>query len=92
MELGPGDGSLMKVLIDVFKKFPNFNNAKKIYFYEKSELLTSNQKKYFNKNQVSWIDNFEKVRKGPVIFFGNEFFDAIPIKQFIFKEKSLLEK
>ena len=92
VELGPGDGSLMKVLIDVFKKFPNFNNAKKIYFYEKSELLTSNQKKYFNKNQVSWIDNFDKVRKGPVIFFGNEFLDAIPIKQFVKKKNIFLEK
>ena len=26
--------------------------------------------------------NFKKYKKGPVIFFGNEFFDAIPIKQF----------
>ena len=25
---------------------------------------------------------FNQIKKGPVIFFGNEFFDAIPIKQF----------
>ena len=32
------------------------------------------------------------ITKGPVIFFGNEFFDALPIKQFKRKKKSLLEK
>ena len=32
--------------------------------------------------------NFNKITKGPVIFFGNEFFDAIPIKQFK-REKKL---
>ena len=29
VELGPGDGSLMRTLIQVFKKFPEFNKKKK---------------------------------------------------------------
>ena len=33
-----------------------------------------------------------KLKKGPVIFFGNEFFDAIPIKQFKKIKNSLFEK
>ena len=32
--------------------------------------------------KVKWIKNFNKIKKGPVIFLGNEFFDALPIKQF----------
>ena len=40
----------------------------------------------------SWIKNFSQIKRGPVIFFGNEFFDAIPIKQFKRRDKILLEK
>ena len=92
VELGPGDGSLSKILINTFKKFPNINKSINIFLYEKSNLLKKVQKKKLKNSKVRWIKNFNNISKGPVIFFGNEFFDAIPIKQFIFKEKSLLEK
>ena len=45
VELGPGDGSLTKVLIDTFKRFPEFNKSKKLFLYEKSSLLKKIQKK-----------------------------------------------
>ncbi len=45
VELGPGDGSLLEVLIRTFKKFPTFNNSIKIFLYEKSEFLKKIQKK-----------------------------------------------
>ena len=32
VELGPGDGSLMRILIKSFKKFPEFNSKKKNIF------------------------------------------------------------
>ena len=43
-------------------------------------------------NNVKWIKNFNDIKKGPVIFFGNEFFDAIPIKQFQVQKGHYLEK
>ena len=92
VELGPGDGSLTKVLLDVFKKFPEFNLSKKIYLYEISKLLVNKQKRMIKDPQVNWINDFGKIKKGPVVFFGNEFFDAIPIKQFKRDKKNLLEK
>ncbi len=82
IELGPGDGSLTKVLLRTFKKFPEFNSAKKIYLYEESSYLKKIQKKTIDSKDVKWIRSFDKIKDGPVIFFGNEFFDAIPIKQF----------
>ncbi len=82
VELGPGDGSLTNVLIKSFKKFPEFNSIKKIYLYEKSSFLRKLQKKNINNKKIKWINNFKQIKKGPIIFFGNEFFDAIPIKQF----------
>ena len=92
IELGPGDGSLTKVLLEVFKKFPDFYMAKKIYLYETSDLLKNLQKKFIQSNQVKWIKNFKNINNGPIIFFGNEFFDAIPIKQFKIEKSLLFEK
>ena len=82
VELGPGNGQMCKVLIEVFKKFPIFLKSVNIFLYEKSKTLENLQKNNLNHKKIKWIKNFNKIRKGPVIFVGNEFFDAIPIKQF----------
>ena len=92
VELGPGDGSLASVLLKSFKKFPEFNSIKKVFLFEKSNFLKKIQKKKIGRNNVKLINNFNVIKKGPVIFFGNEFFDAIPIKQFKKINGSLFEK
>ena len=92
VELGPGDGSLTKILLRTFKKFPEFNSIKKLFLFEKSIYLRKIQKKNILDKGVKWIDNFDKLKKGPIIFFGNEFFDALPIKQFKKIYNSLYEK
>ena len=92
IELGPGDGSLTKILIKVFERFPKFNAAKKIYLYEASNFLKDVQKKNIDNNDIKWVKNFKNINNGPVVFFGNEFFDAIPIKQFKNNEGVLFEK
>ena len=92
IELGPGDGSLTKILLKSFKKFPEFNSIKKLFLFEKSIYLKKIQKKNILDKGVKWINNFDKLKKGPIIFFGNEFFDALPIKQFKKIYNSLYEK
>ncbi len=92
VELGPGDGSLAKVFVNTVKKFPELNKSINIYLYEKSNFLKNVQRKKLKGTKVKWIKNFNNINKGPVIFFGNEFFDAIPIKQFSYEKKILLEK
>jgi len=82
IELGPGNGKMCKALIRVFKKFPFFFKSTNIFLYEKSKILKNLQKKNLTGEKIQWINNFNKIKKGPVIFLGNEFFDAIPIKQF----------
>ena len=91
VELGPGDGSLTNILLKSFKNFPEFNLIKKVFLYEESNFLKKVQKKNISNKDVKWINSFDKIKSGPIIFFGNEFFDAIPIKQYTFK-KSLCEK
>ncbi len=92
VELGPGDGSLTKTILNISKKFPKFDNAKNLYLYEISNFLKKLQKKNIMSKDVKWIRNFDKIKNGPIIFFGNEFFDAIPIKQFKRKKNLLHEK
>ena len=92
VELGPGEGKLTKTLLNVFKKFPEFNKAKKVYLYEISSTLKRVQKKNIQNKNIKWINNFKKIKSGPIIFFGNEFFDAIPIKQFKRERGNLFEK
>ena len=83
VELGPGDGNLTKTLIKTLQNFPVFEKSIDIFLYEKSDSLKRLQKKNIKSKKVKWISSFTKIKNGPVIFFGNEFFDAIPIKQFI---------
>ena len=92
VELGPGDGSLSEVLVRTFKNFPTFNNSVKIFLYEKSQFLKKIQKKRVKGVNVRWINDFQKLKGGPVIFFGNEFFDAIPIKQLKKIKNNFFEK
>ena len=47
VELGPGDGSLTKILLKTFKQFPLFYKATNIFLYEKSNLLKILQKKKY---------------------------------------------
>ena len=92
IELGPGNGQMCRTFIKVFQKFPNFLDSVNIFLYEKSKTLKNLQKENLNNQKIEWIRNFNKIKKGPVIFLGNEFFDAIPIKQFKKINNILYEK
>ena len=39
VELGAGNGDMMKILIESFKNFPNFKSSCNIFIHEKSPLL-----------------------------------------------------
>jgi NADH dehydrogenase [ubiquinone] 1 alpha subcomplex assembly factor 7 len=92
IELGPGSGQMNLTLIKVFKKFPKFFKSINIFLYERSERLKKLQKKTLFGEKIKWIKNFNTIKSGPVIFLGNEFFDAIPIKQYKKVNNILYEK
>ncbi len=92
VELGAGNAEMMKILIESFRKFPNFLSSCNIFILEKSPLLTKIQKKNLKGNKVIWLTNLKKLKKKPTIFIANEFFDAIPIKQFIKLNNSWFER
>jgi len=88
VELGPGNGLLCKDLLKTFKKFEEFYNCLEIKLLEVSDNLKVLQKKILVSKKVKWIKSIEKINRGPLIFLGNEFFDALPIKQ-IYKRNNL---
>ena len=92
IELGPGNGDFCLILIKTLKNFPEIFKSINIVLYEKSEKLKKIQKKRIISGKVSWVKDLKKIKKGPVIFFGNEFLDALLIKQFKEKDGDILEK
>ena len=92
VELGPGSGQMISTLIKIFKKFPDFSNSFNVFLYEKSKSLKQLQKKNLYGEKIKWIKSFNKIKVGPIIFLGNEFFDAIPIKQYKKINNILYEK
>ena len=92
VELGPGNGDFCLVLLKSLKNFPETFNSINIMLYEKSERLKKIQKKRIISQKVSWVKNLREIKKGPVIFFGNEFLDALPIKQFKKVNNSIFER
>ena len=60
-----------------------------------SSCVSYNSNVHQKKNKkygVKWIDNLNKIYNHPSIFIANEFFDALPIKQFIKKKNDWFEK
>ena len=92
IELGAGNGEMMRILIMTFEKFPKFKNACKINILEKSNLLKKLQKKNINNKNIKWLKNINDLNNLPCLFIANEFFDAIPIKQFIKKKNDWYER
>ena len=45
VELGPGDGSLAKVLIKTFKKFPELEKAIEFFFVREKQIFNQSSKK-----------------------------------------------
>ena len=92
VELGPGNGAFCKTFCRTLNSFPEFKNSVKIYLLEKSEKLIKIQKSLIKDKNVYWIKSLNQINSGPILFFGNEFFDSIPIKQFKFNKFNVYEK
>ena len=92
VELGAGNGEMMKVLIESFQNFPIFLKSCNLIIHEKSPSLIKIQKKKLDKSKVKWINKFKQLDKNPSVFIANEFFDSIPIKQFEKKKSVWFEK
>lgn len=90
IEAGPGRGTLMADILRTAKALPAFLDAAHIHFIETSEQLRQQQKRKVP--NAEWHGDFSALPAGPSLFVANEFFDALPIHQYIRKSGVWLEK
>ena len=92
VELGAGNGEMILQILKTVEKFNIFKSSSSFFIYEKSLYLKKLQKKKIKFKNVKWINKLERIPKFPSIFIANEFFDALPIKQFVKKNNNWYEK
>ena len=86
VELGPGRGTLMKDALRAARVAPAFLGAVSVAMVEVSEALRRLQQDALRDAPVAthWLDRFEDLDvRGPLIVVANEFFDALPIRQWV---------
>lgn len=97
VELGPGRGTLMKDALRAARVAPDFLGATSLSLIEVSRVLRRLQEDALHEAPVSslrWLDRFDDldISHGPLIVVANEFFDALPIRQFVRTERGWFER
>ena len=84
IELGPGRGTLMHDALRAAAVLPDFRAAVDVHLVETSPVLTAAQAGTLAAlgSGVQWHRSFEDVPSGPYLLIANEFFDALPVRQF----------
>ena len=83
LELGPGRGTLMADMLRVACRAEGFRDALDLRLFETNPALIAEQNARLEPYDPKWIDGFDKVGEGPLLVVANEFFDALPIRQFV---------
>ena len=93
VELGPGKGTLIKDLINISNKFPDYLKNLNINMFEINKELIKIQKKNLAENikkinSLNWISDLNNLTNKNTVFVANEFFDCLPVRQgFILNNK-----
>lgn len=81
VELGPGRGTLMTdALRAIGSAVPDFAAALSLHLVETSPVLRRLQAERL---EASWHDDIADLPAAPMIIIANEFFDALPVRQFV---------
>lgn len=82
VELGPGKGSMMADLLKVASLMPDFKEAIEIHLLEASLPLRHIQQHRLASHKITWHEDLTTLPSLPTLFLANEFFDALPHKQY----------
>ena len=80
-ELGPGRGTLMQDALRATRGVPGFHDALSLHLVEASSALRAAQAERMPR--AAWHDSAADLPRGPLYLVANEFFDALPIRQFV---------
>ncbi len=84
VELGPGRGTLMADALHALRVAPDCRAALRPQLVEISPSLGVRQRETLAAAEVEarWHERLDQVPEGPLLVIANEFFDALPIRQF----------
>lgn len=82
LELGPGRGTMMADLLRATARVPGFAEAKRLYLLESDAALRDEQKTRLSGYTPTYIAALDDLPDLPLIVVANEFFDALPVRQF----------
>ncbi|HEX6829990.1 MAG TPA: SAM-dependent methyltransferase [Methyloceanibacter sp.] len=93
-ELGPGRGTLMADALRAWRAVPTFVDTVSVALIETSPVMVAAQRSSLREAQVpvSWYATLDELPDGPLIVFANEFIDALPIRQFIYRDGTWRER
>ncbi len=81
-ELGPGRGTLMADVMRATRGVEGFHAALALHLVEASPVLRGIQAKALAANAPIFHDGVGDLPEAPLFLLANEFFDALPIRQF----------
>ena len=81
-ELGPGRGTLMADILRATRQVPGFHAALQVHLVEASPALRDRQRTTLIAYDPVWHDSASTLPHKPLYLIANEFFDALPIRQF----------
>ncbi|MGH1331247.1 MAG: class I SAM-dependent methyltransferase [Paracoccaceae bacterium] len=81
-ELGPGRGTLMADILRATRGVPGFHAGARITLIEASPRLRDIQRQTLAGYDVHWLDQAGELGERALFAVANEFFDALPIRQF----------
>ena len=81
-ELGPGRGTLMADVLRATRAVPGFHDAARLHLVEISPALRAKQAEALEGQDITFHDHLASLPDGPLFLLANEFFDALPIRQF----------
>ena len=82
-ELGPGRGTLMADALRATKAVPGFHAALHLHLVEVSPVLRAAQGQALAAHAPVWHNSITDLPDLPLFMVANEFFDALPIRQFL---------
>jgi NADH dehydrogenase [ubiquinone] 1 alpha subcomplex assembly factor 7 len=82
-ELGPGRGTLMADALRATARVPGFHAAMRLHLIEASPVLRARQAATLAPFAPQFHDSADTLPDSPLFLLANEFFDALPIRQFL---------
>ncbi|NIX76270.1 class I SAM-dependent methyltransferase [Microvirga sp. c23x22] len=94
IELGPGRGTLMADFLRATRLIPDFQSSVTVHLVETSSSLHERQRQMLATSgfHVTWHTRIEDVPEGPALLVANEFFDALPVRQFQATDRGWCER